>query len=45
MTGADFRDYVGELKKIPNAEGRKDDKGEIIMVDSVGDVKKFRDVA
>jgi len=45
MTGADFRDYVGELKKIPNPEGKKDDKGLIKMVDSVGDVRKFREVA
>lgn len=45
MTGADFRAYVGELKKIPDPSGKKDDKGDPKMIDSVGNVKKFSEVA
>ena len=45
MTGADFRNYVGELKKIPNPEGKKDKDGNIEMIDSVGNINKFREVA
>lgn len=43
MTGADFREYVEGLKKIPS--GKTDDKGEMKMIDSVGNVKKFTEVA
>ena len=45
MTGKDFREHVGVLTKIPNAEGKLDDKGKIKMVDSVGNLNKFREVA
>ena len=36
MTGADFRDYVGEAKKITNEKGEE--------VDSVGNLFKFKEV-
>ena len=38
MTGADFRAYVGELKRIENP----DKEGE--MMDSVGNLNRFREV-
>lgn len=44
MTGENFRNHVGELKKIPDPEGKKDKDGEIKMVDSVGNLNKFREV-
>jgi|TARA_B110001450_G_scaffold171821_1_gene160296 hypothetical protein len=44
MTGENFRNHVGELKKIPDPEGKKDKDGKIKMVDSVGNLNKFREV-
>lgn len=44
MTGAEFRDHVGELKKIPDPSGKKDSDGEVLLIDSVGNLNKFREV-
>lgn len=38
MTGADFREYVGEIKRIDNP----DKEGE--LMDSVGNLNRFREV-
>jgi P-type Ca2+ transporter type 2B len=39
MTGADFREYVGEIKEVPKEGGKE---GE--MMDSVGNIHRFKEV-